>query len=140
MDKKVVIDTNVFVSALLNADASPRQVLRLCLLQKVKPLMGNPLYAEYESVIYRDKIFTNSPLSIGDREQFLDDFLNICEWINIYYLWRPNLSDEADNHLIELAVAGGAEHVVTGNTKDFSHASLQFPDVKIITPATFMKE
>ena len=31
-------------------------------------------------------------------------------WVRVYYLWRPNLPDEADNHLVELAVAGNAVH------------------------------
>jgi hypothetical protein len=35
-------------------------------------------------------------------------FLSVCHWCEIYYLWRPNLADEADNHVLELAVAAAA--------------------------------
>jgi predicted nucleic acid-binding protein len=50
-------------------------------------------------------------------------------------LWRPNLPDEADNHLIELALAGNADTIVTTNTKDLAHGELRFPGLKILSPA-----
>jgi len=64
----------------------------------------------------------------------------VCEWVNVYYLWRPNLSDEADNHVLELAVAGGAKTIVTGNVKDFERTSLQFPGIQIMTPRDFVNK
>ena len=47
-----------------------------------------------------------SPLTPKEREDLLDAFLSVCEWVPIYFLWRPNLPDEGDNHLMELVVAG----------------------------------
>ncbi|WP_289500777.1 PIN domain-containing protein [Gloeocapsopsis sp. IPPAS B-1203] len=61
-------------------------------------------------------------------------FMSVCEWMRIYYLWRPNLIDEADNHLIELAIAGNARIIVTHNTKDFKQAELSFPELLILKP------
>ena len=55
--------------------------------------------------------------------------------LRVYYLWRPNLPDEGDNHLIELAVAGGAEAIVTFNLRDFQRTELYFPDIAVLTPA-----
>ena len=54
--------------------------------------------------------------------------------------WRPNLRDEADNHLLELAIAGGASSIVTHNVADFRGAELQFPQVRILSPNEFIKE
>jgi predicted nucleic acid-binding protein len=54
--------------------------------------------------------------------------------VKIYYLWRPNLIDENDNYLIELAIAGNAEILVTHNIKDFSRAQLKFPQLQIKQP------
>lgn len=52
----------------------------------------------------------------------------------IYYAWRPNLPDEADNHLIELAIAGGATDIVTRNIKDLAKGELRFPQIRILLP------
>jgi predicted nucleic acid-binding protein len=54
-------------------------------------------------------------------------------------LWRPNLPDEGDNHILELAVAGGAEFVVTKNTRDFERTELLFPQVQVVKPEEFVK-
>jgi len=138
MSNLVVVDTNVMVSALLKPDSAPRNVLRSCLDGRVTPLMGNALLSEIEAVYGRDSLFKQSPLSIAERRSFLDDFLSLCQWVSVYYLWRPNLRDEADNHLVELAVAGGANSIVTGNTGDFENSVLLFPGITVLTPTQFV--
>jgi predicted nucleic acid-binding protein len=50
------------------------------------------------------------------------------------------LRDEADNHLVELAVAGGAAAIVTHNVRDLKNGALLFPSVRIVTPAEFLKD
>ena len=134
-----VIDTNVFISALMKGDTAPRALLRRCLLGQVKPLIGNALYAEYEDIMAREHVFRNSPVTAEEREALFDAFVAQCQWINIYYRWRPNLQDEADNHLMELAIAGNAQWLITGNTRDFRQHELQFPEVRIATVAEFLQ-
>ena len=70
----------------------------------------------------------------------LDGFLSRCRWVEVYYAWRPNLPDEADNHLIELAVAAHADAIVTRNLKDLATGELSFPGLKILTPEQCLKE
>ena len=67
-------------------------------------------------------------------------FLSECVWTRIYFGWRPNLRDEADNHLVELAVAGGASHIVTRNIADLASMELKFPALAIVTPEAFLTE
>ncbi len=67
-------------------------------------------------------------------------FLSCCKWTKIYFKWRPNLVDESDNHIVELAVAGGASLIITKNTKDFLNSELSFSGLEIITPEIFLKE
>jgi predicted nucleic acid-binding protein len=57
-----------------------------------------------------------------------------------YYARRPNLPDEADNHLVELAVAGGAEFIVTRNLRHLEDMELRFPQLRIASPEAFLKE
>ena len=85
-------------------------------------------------------MFRKSPLSGVERQQFFESFLKVCEWVRIYYLWRPNLRDEGDNHILELAVAGGASIIVTKNTADFEGANLRFPGIRVLSPKDFLKE
>ena len=63
----------------------------------------------------------------------------ICNWLPIYYLWRPNIVDKGDNFLIDLALAGNATHIVTNNISDLKNAELKFPDLKIVTPVKLLR-
>ena len=65
---------------------------------------------------------------------------SVCRWVSVHYLWRPNLPDEGDNHILELAVAGGAEIIVTQNVRDFRRGELQFPEIQILTPSEFLRK
>jgi putative PIN family toxin of toxin-antitoxin system len=138
--QKVVIDTNVFVSALLSADRASRGILRLALSGDIKPIFSNALFAEYEALLGRSPLWVSCVLSQSDRADLLDALIASSDWVPIHFLWRPNLSDEADNHVLELAVAGGARAIITSNIRDFVRTELLFPSVKIQTPAAFLQE
>ena len=138
--RRIVVDTNVLVSAVLSRDGAAREIVRRCLTREAVPLIGNALFSEYEDVFAREPLFRNAPIGPGARSELLDAFLSTCLWISIAYLWRPNLRDEADNQLIELAVAGNAEAIITGNTKDLASGELVFERIRLRTPAAFLKE
>jgi putative PIN family toxin of toxin-antitoxin system len=135
----IVVDTNVFIGACLGAGASSA-VVAGCLEGKSIPLMGAALFAEYEDVLARTHLFKRSRLSAPERSELFDIFVACCEWTRIYFGWRPNLPDEADNHLIELALAGGATHVVTRNVRHVAVMELKFPHLLVVTPERFLKE
>ncbi|MES2993063.1 MAG: putative toxin-antitoxin system toxin component, PIN family [Pseudomonadota bacterium] len=133
----IVVDTNIFVGACIGAGAASR-VIEGCLTQRFQPLIGAALLAEYEDVLGRAALFAKSRLSEAERSELLDIFLSHCRWTRIYYGWRPNLRDEGDNHLVELAVAGGASHIVTLNLRDFKGMDLRFPGLTIATPTQLL--
>jgi predicted nucleic acid-binding protein len=56
-----------------------------------------------------------------------------------YLLWRPNLKDEADNHLIELAITGNASVLVTDNLKDFQNTQLLFSNLAVLSPQVLLR-
>lgn len=140
MPSQIVIDTNVFIGALLSPQGKNRDVLRHCFEGHFLPLMGNALFCEYEDVLTRKQIVRKCPLSLAEQQLLLASFMHICKWVKISYLWRPNLQDEKDNHLIELAVAGNAKYLVTHNLKDFQQMELSFPGLRILTPHQLLKE
>lgn len=114
-------------------------MIAACLRGEALPLMGAALLAEYEDVLGRQALFAQCRLSGSERAELLDIFMARCEWTRVYFGWRPNLPDEADNHLIELAVAGRARHVVTRNLRDLRRAELLFPGLECVSPETFLQ-
>ena len=136
---RLVVDTNVFVAAVSSADGASREVFRRCLKGVYTPLMGQALFSEYEDLLGRSKVFEASPVSTSDRQALFAALMSVAVWSRVYYLWRPNLPDEADNHVLELAVAGGAQAIVTYNTRDFSRSELYFPEVAILKPAELLQ-
>jgi putative PIN family toxin of toxin-antitoxin system len=135
----IVVDTNVFVGACLGLGAS-NEVVAACIRGEHVPLMGSTLLKEYEDVLTRSSLFESCRITAAEREALLDIFLARCAWTRIYFAWRPNLRDEGDNHLVELAVAGAASHIVTRNTRDLKNMELQFPQFSVVTPKAFLKE
>ncbi len=130
----VVLDTNVLVAALLRGGGSAREVLRACLRGHYRPVLGPALLAEYEDVLGRTELFEGSTLSRKERDMVFDGLLSCSQWVEVFYAWRPNLPDEADNHLIELGVAAQAEAIVTRNLRDVSRGELKFPLLRVLTP------
>ena len=136
---KVVIDTNVYIAALIKKDSKAREILRLAFYKKIIPQISEPLFLEYEDVMKREDIQKYIPLSQNEQEELFMAFMSVCKWKKIYYLWRPNLKDEKDNFLVELAVASGAKTIITYNKKDFEQMQLSF-DIEIVTPEEFIKK
>jgi putative PIN family toxin of toxin-antitoxin system len=135
---RIALDTDVLVAAMLGAGAANR-LLGAVLEGRFEPLMGPALFAEHEAVMQRAGLFERCRLSPAEREELLDIYLARCRWTRIYFLWRPNLRDESDNHLVELAVAGGAQAIVTRNRRDFRDAELKFEDLAVLTPAECLR-
>ncbi|MBT4290720.1 MAG: putative toxin-antitoxin system toxin component, PIN family [Deltaproteobacteria bacterium] len=138
---KIVIDTNIIVSALISRSGSySRKIIEKVFDNLIIPLMGEALFNEYTEVTNRHDIFKLCVLNKKERLEFLQAFMKCCLWCKIYYNWRPNLQDEGDNHIIELAVAGGANYIVTKNIKDLKSGELLFKKLQIKTPDEFIKE
>lgn len=134
---KIVIDTNVFVAGMRSFGGASRLVLRKALIGDFQPLFGNALWMEYMDLMGRDVWGTES--TTQEREIVLAALAQRGRWVNIYYAWRPNLPDEGDNHLVELALAGGADAIVTHNVKDLRSGELHFRDLDLLSPAEFLE-
>ncbi len=139
MTDTVVIDTGVLISALIGAQGPNREIIRKCLLGKYNPLISNALFQEYEDESKREQVLDICPLSSKEILELLHSFYSVCRWVPIYYLWRPNIIDEGDNFLIELALAGNASHIITNNVRDLLNAESKFPNLKILTPETILQ-
>ena len=133
---RAVIDTNVLHAGLYSARGASYQVLQLIERGVIAPLLSTTLLFEYEEVLRRNQKL----LGLSDRA--VDDVLDgLCvrgECRRIHFLWRPQLSDPKDDHILELAVAAGGADIVTHNLSDFAAAAAF--GVRVITPATLLGE
>ncbi|MBL3601842.1 MAG: putative toxin-antitoxin system toxin component, PIN family [gamma proteobacterium endosymbiont of Lamellibrachia anaximandri] len=135
----VVVDTSVLISAMIGEQGPSREILRRCLQGTYNPLVSNALFLEYEDVSSRKQILDLCPLNMSEIKDLLNSFYSVCDWVAIYYLWRPNIKDEGDNFLIELALAGNATFIITNNISDLNNAELKFPGLRIITPEQMLR-
>ena len=134
----IVVDANVVVAGMRSGGGPARQVIRGCLLGEYEPLFGPALLAEYEHALLGPRL-PNSLASERERQELLAALASVGRWVKVYYLWRPNLRDETDNHLVELAVAGGAAAIVTHNVRDFREAAPRF-GLRVLLPRELLKE
>ena len=137
---KIVVDTNILVSTILSPQSSNRHLLQLCFEKRFLPVISTSLFLEYEDVLTRSHIVEKSPFSSQQRERLLNNFVHICQYTSIHYTWRPNLRDEGDNHVLELALAANCKYIVTYNIKDFLHSELKFPWINIVTPKHLLEQ
>ncbi|MEF8982618.1 PIN domain-containing protein [Thiohalorhabdus sp.] len=135
---EIILDTSVIVSGLRAGGGQSRSVLRRAISGMDTLLLGTTLWLEYEAVLERTELDTFTTRE--ERATVLASLAAAGRWVRIYYGWRPNLPDEADNHLIELAVAGGGQSIVTWNLRDLEGGELIWPELKILSPPQFLKE
>ena len=96
-------------------------------------MFGNALWLEYEDLLGRD-VWTPATAA-AERVQVLAALARAGRWVTVHYGWRPNLPDEGDNHLIELAVAANARAIVTHNARDVARGELIWNELRVVTPA-----
>jgi len=131
----VVLDTNVLVAALRSRRGASHRLLRLVGDPSWRINLSVPLLLEYEDVLKRpDMGHLLSPEQVDDVLDFLCASASLRE---IFYLWRPMLSDPKDDFVLELAVESGCEYIVTFNMKDFAGAE-NF-GVTAIKPQEFLR-
>ncbi len=102
------------------------ELLRLARRERVTLLLSVPLAIEYEAVCSRLEHRRAAGLDEKDVAIFLDAVVALSEPVEPHYLWRPQLRDAADEMVLEVAVNGGANAIVTFNTDDFGNAPRMF--------------
>jgi len=136
----IVLDTNVFVAATRNRNGASFRLLELLPQDIYAYLLSVPLFLEYESVLKREEQLLVSQLTIQDVDVLLDMIAAHAKTIDrISYLWRPQLSDPKDEMVLELAINGNAQAIVTFNQKDFNKITPLF-NLQVMTPSRFLKQ
>ena len=131
---KVVIDTNVLISALRSRGGVSFRLLELLGSERFEIQVSVPLVLEYESVARR--IAPSVGLSAEDIGDIIDYVCRVANRREIFFLWRPFLKDPKDDHVLELAVEAQCDFIVTYNTRDFEGAE-QF-GLRVVTAREFL--
>jgi uncharacterized protein len=129
-EQRLVIDANVFVSAVLSAQGKSRQAFDLAVATGVI-LMSDEVFAEVSEVLLRPKFDRYSNRT--KREAFLDELLGIVEFVDIIEKINE-CRDAKDDKYLELACSGNADLILTGDDDLLVlHPFRQIPIVKVQT-------
>jgi putative PIN family toxin of toxin-antitoxin system len=133
--RQIVIDTNVFVSALRSRRGASYRLFMLLDRGDFEINISVPLIVEYEDAAKR--IARQVGLTHADIDDIIDYICSVARRRKIHFLWRPILKDPQDDHVLELSVESGCDFVVTHNVRDFL-GSEQF-GVGVVTPREFLR-
>ena len=134
MPERVVLDTTVLIAALRSDRGASRVLLTQALEGALTLLASVPLMLEYEAVATRAEHLQAAGLSEADVQAVLDALATVMEPVKLAFLWRPLLPDGDDDMVLETAVNGQAEILVTVNRRDFEPAVGAFA-LKVVSPA-----
>jgi putative PIN family toxin of toxin-antitoxin system len=120
---RVVLDTNILTAARRSRTGASNALLRSVDDGTFRMLASVPLFLEYEAVLTRPEHLLASRLTERQVTEFLDYLAGIVEPVKLHYLWRPQLGDVADEMVLETAINGQADCIVTFNTRHFAPAA-----------------
>lgn len=131
---KIVLDTNIIISAIISSGYPYRIFHNLVATERVKICLSEQVLTEYTEVVNRTKF--------AQYKDFRQNALFIITNIKrVGKLYTPNIqldiiSDEADNRFLELAVFSKSDFLITGNTNHFTFS--EYDTVKIISPKDYI--
>lgn len=128
-----MLDTDVLVAALRSGSGASRQLLLGALEGRFELLLSVPLMLEYEAVLTRPEHLAACQLSSEDVRHVLDDLASVSKRVRLAFRWRPTLGDADDDMVLETAVNGNADAIVTFNLRDFKEAGERF-QCSVISP------
>jgi len=131
---RYVVDTAVIVAAMRSPRGASAAILRAARNGRVTLLVSVPLGMEYEAVCSELEHRLAAGLSEREVEIFLDAVLAMAEPVKTHFLWRPQLRDPGDEMVLEAAVNGRANALVTFNVRDFGIVPARF-GIELMVPS-----
>ena len=127
------MDTDVVVAAMRSPRGASAAILRAARQGRATLLLSMPLALEYEAVCSRAEHRLAAGLSDREVSVFLTAVVALAEPVTTHFLWRPQLRDPDDEMVLEAAINGGADALVTFNVRDFGSVPIQF-GLKVLLP------
>jgi putative PIN family toxin of toxin-antitoxin system len=136
---RLVLDTDVLVAALPSEGGACRRLLLGAFDGAFELLASVPLIVEYEAVLTRPEHLEVCGLTAGEVNDLLDAVVKVSRPVDLRFLWRPRLKDPADEMVLETAVNGAADWLVTFNMRHLGAAVREF-GVRALLPRDAWKE
>lgn len=137
--KRAVLDTSVLVAGFRSRSGASNLLLQYVASGAVRPLVTTALFLEYEDVLLRAEQRLATGMSEEDVERVLAAFASAAEPVEVHFRWRPQLGDPSDELVLEAAVNGRADALVTHNVRDFEGAAKRFR-LRVATPQQYLRE
>lgn len=134
---RLVLDTNIIVKAFRAPQGDSAALVREVRAGNVAMLVTPPLFLEYEQVVLRPEHMAAAGASAAEAGMFLDALARLLTKVSVHFLWRPQLSDPEDEMVLEAAINGGAEAIVTFERNTFERAAQSF-GIAIVTPGAIL--
>jgi putative PIN family toxin of toxin-antitoxin system len=134
-----VLDTSVIVAALRSRSGASNAVLEHVARGQLHPLVSTALFLEYEEVVKRPDVRLATGMSEEDVDGFLAALASAAEAVDVNFRWRPQLSDPKDELVLETAINGEADALVTHNLRDFEPVTRLF-GLRVLLPRDVLKE
>ena len=135
---RIVLDTNILVAASRSRNGASFALLQALRNNQFVALASVPLMLEYEAVLKRPEHLQVGNRNIAMTDDFLDALSLFIEPVHLHYLWRSQLRDAADEMVLETALNGRANALVTTNINDFKPAS-HF-GLSVLLPSVFLRQ
>lgn len=127
------------VAGLRSSSGASFRVLQLLPGRRLQTLATTALFLEYEAVLCRRHQRAATELSQAQVRSLLSAFAIFCEPVEIRFAWRPQLFDPNDEFVLEAAINGRADAIVTHNVRDFAAPARRF-GVGTLSPSDLLKE
>ncbi len=132
------MDTDVIIAALRSPGGASAALVGAALDHQIVILASVPLIFEYEAKCTSPVHWTAAGLTHDQAHVFVEGLTALIEPVKTHYLWRPTLRDPNDEMVLETAVNGRADAIVTFNIRDYGAVPGRF-DIEVLTPATAIR-
>ena len=136
---RLIVDTDVLIAGIRSRTGAAAALLQMVLRRRARILITAALALEYESVACRAEHLRASGLSDVTVRRLLEALIAAADPVEIYFRYRPQLKDPGDEMVLEAAINGRADAIVTFNARDYRRNQHQIPaqfGIEVIDPKT----